>query len=135
MLGVVGNGLKIAEGGAIIVTIGETGVDAVVGVTVEGDGAAKTEASAEDLASIWNGKMNQIGTHNVLENTAIRWSGVNGRKAYEAVSFTLGVVAAPEGVALKDGMAAVQDRGKIVQWSPQPALADVGGRRREYSEF
>ncbi|WP_181362865.1 hypothetical protein [Sulfoacidibacillus thermotolerans] len=88
----VGNGMQTGVGAVLAFGTAETGVGIGIGVAISADGAAKTVASAEDVASIWNGHENQVGTHNVLEQIAQKVGGRGGKDLYESISFSLSLV-------------------------------------------
>ena len=83
----------------------ETGVGGVLGGAVAVDGASNTVAGAEDLASIFNGNMNAVGTHNTLANAAKQYAGTTGEQVYNLASMGLGLFGGDVGTVsrLMDG--------------------------------
>jgi hypothetical protein len=63
----IGGGLEAVGGVAFGVITSETGVGAVVGGAVAVDGGSHAVSGIGDLASIFNGNMNAVGTHKSAE--------------------------------------------------------------------
>lgn len=89
---VAGSALETAAGGVTFAATWETGIGAVVGVAAGADGVNQTVAGAKDLASLFNGHPEQVGTHNFIENQARKYGGAGGAAAYDIASFGLGLV-------------------------------------------
>ncbi|WML45903.1 hypothetical protein [Neobacillus sp. PS3-40] len=82
----------LKTGEALLSVVG--GAAETVGGTVFG--LATSETVAGDLASIFNGNLSKVGTHNFAENMAKKYGGQAGDVAYLAVSTGLGLTTAPE---------------------------------------
>lgn len=145
-LEVVGGAAETIGGAALGLVTSETVVGAVIGAAAVVDGASKTGAGIADLASVLNGKIDQVGTHNVLQNMAKQYGGTTGEVVYDTASLGLGFVGGgvsdakqvAEVVAshgktavniVKAGTKQLQDlTGLGNRWSPSLAFASDGGR-------
>jgi len=131
----VGGGLEAVGGAVLGVATAETGVGAVVGGLAAVDGTSHAVAGARDLASIFNGNMKAVGTHNVLANMAQHYGGTTGERVYDVASIGLSFVggeASDVSKLIDVAKQGTESAGKVVQGAVD-GLRGMGARGPELS--